>query len=52
MSPFLCVGSLSRRMSRNARLHRPKYTAHPVQLQSTYQVSGLAIHISVSLVMM
>lgn len=50
MNPFLFVGSLSC-MSSNAGLCWPKYTPHPVQLQWTYQVSRLAIHISVSLVM-
>lgn len=50
MSPFLFVGSLNC-MSCNAVLRWPKYTPHPVQLQRTYQVSRLAIHISVSLVM-
>lgn len=49
MSPFLFVGPLSCK-SRNAVLRWPKYTPHPVQLQWTYQVSGLAIHISISLV--
>lgn len=44
MSPFLCT-------SCNAMLHWPKYTPHPVQLLRPYQVTGLAIHISVSLVM-
>lgn len=50
MSPFLFVGSMSC-MSCNAVLGWPKYTPHPVQLLWTYQMSRLAIHITVSLEM-
>lgn len=50
MSPFLFMGLMSC-TSCNAVLHWPKYTPHPVQLLWTYQVSRLAIHISVSLAM-